>query len=356
LQIQQNFSTPRHQQANGQAEIQVRLVKKVLRKYVDYKAENWSEVLPLVEFALNNSANTSTGYSPFYLFFGFEPRVFPEEYLTLRKADKKNLMATIGQALATAKERIAASQADMMVRFNRHRKEAPAIPTGSSVWVKADGISWPAGSKRPAPLADSMLGPFAVTKGNLDQFPELGLNVELELPPSLAQVHPVFHVEKIEPFIGSSKDQFPGRSQQAPAPVVQKDGTLVAEVETILDHRYHNRQLQYLVKFVGYPRSEAEWHTFVADDPAWDDDVALVVSFQEKHGLPQWPMKSVGSRVPSPPTVPACAVHPDHPIMPAIGPPASSLPLVETPAPTLVPPRRTARAAQPRIRNPLMKS
>jgi hypothetical protein len=98
-----------------------------------------------------------------------------------------------------------------------------------------------------------MLGPFAVTKGNLDQFPELGLNVELELPPSLAQVHPVFHVEKVEPFVGSSKDQFPGRTHQAPAPVITKDGTLVAEVEAILDHRYHHRQLQYLVKFVGYP-------------------------------------------------------------------------------------------------------
>ena len=256
-------------------------------------------------------------------------------------------MATIGQALATAKERIAASQADMVVRYNRHRKEAPAIPTGSSVWIKADGISWPAGSKRPKPLADSMLGPFAVTKGNLDQFPELGLNVELELPPSLSQVHPVFHVEKLEPFIGSSREQFPGRDQHTPATIIQKDGKVVAEVEAILDHRYQNRQLQYLVKFLGYPRSEAEWHTFVADDPAWDDDVDLVVAFQEKHGLPKWPTRSVGSRVPSPPTVPACAVHPDHPIMPAIG---------EPPAPTLVPPRRTSRAAQPRIRNPLMKS
>jgi hypothetical protein len=158
-----------------------------------------------------------------------------------------------------------------------------------------------------------MLGPFPVTKGNLDQFPELGLNVELELPPSLAQVHPVFHVEKVEPFVGSSKDQFPGLTQQAPAPVITKDGTLVPEVEAILDHRYHDRQLQYLVKFVGYPRSEAEWHTFVADDPAWDDDVNLVVAFQSKHGLPTWPTTSVRSRVTLPPTMPTCAVHPVHP-------------------------------------------
>ncbi len=58
LQIQTNFSTPRHQQANGQAKIQVRIVKKVLRKYADYKASNWNMVLPLVEFSLNNAVNT----------------------------------------------------------------------------------------------------------------------------------------------------------------------------------------------------------------------------------------------------------------------------------------------------------
>ena len=98
-------------------------------------------VLPLVEFSLNTAVNANTGYSSFYLIFGFEPRVFPEEYLTTRKADRRNAMTIIGQALATAKERIAASQTDMVVRYNRHRKEAPAIPTGSSVWAKADGIS-----------------------------------------------------------------------------------------------------------------------------------------------------------------------------------------------------------------------
>ena len=63
--VQTNFATPRHQQTNGPAEIQVRIVKKVLRKYADYDATNWSTLLHLVEFSLNNAVNTSTGYSPF---------------------------------------------------------------------------------------------------------------------------------------------------------------------------------------------------------------------------------------------------------------------------------------------------
>jgi len=288
LDVQTNFATPRHQQTNGQAEIQVRIVKKVLRKYADYDATNWSRLIHLVEFSLNNAINTSTGYSPFYLFFGFEPRVFPEEYVARHSKATANLAETIGSVLLSAQSHIAASQAEMAVRYNRNRKEAPRFATGSSVWVKAEGIAWPAGVQRPKPLSDSMLGPFLVTKGNEAEWPQVGLNVELELPPSLGKVHPIFHVEKLEPFIGSSKTQFPDRAQYAPAPVV-REGILVAEVEHILDHRYHSNRLQYLLKFVGYPISEAEWHSYSADDPSWEDDVALVVAFQAKHGLPSRP-------------------------------------------------------------------
>jgi hypothetical protein len=32
--------------------------------------------------------------------------------------------------------------------------------------------------------------------------------------------------------------------------------------------------------------SEAEWHSYAADDPSWDEDIGLVVAFQATHGLP----------------------------------------------------------------------
>ena len=309
--VQTNYATPRHQQSNGQAEIQVRIVKKVLRKYADYNATNWSQLIHLVEFSLNNAVNTSTGYSPFYLFFGFEPRVFPEEYLVRQSKQTSNLSATIGSVLASAKEHITASQAEMVVRYNRNRKEAPRFPTGSSVWVKAEGISWPAGVQRPKPLADSMLGPFRISKGNEAEWPKVGLNVDVELPPSLSKVHPTFHVEKLEPFYSNDNQAFPGRAQQPPATVV-RDGKWVAEVEKILDHRYHKNQLQYLLKFVGYPFSEAEWHSYQVDDPSWEEDLGLVTEFQATNGLPPLPKsrpRKVTVQVPlSPHLSPATAV------------------------------------------------
>ena len=38
--IQQELATSRHQSANGQAEIQVRIVKKVIRKFANYSQDN----------------------------------------------------------------------------------------------------------------------------------------------------------------------------------------------------------------------------------------------------------------------------------------------------------------------------
>ena len=38
--------------------------------------------------------------------------------------------------------------------------------------------------------ANSTVGPFRVSKGNESEWPKVGLNVDLELPPSLSKVHP----------------------------------------------------------------------------------------------------------------------------------------------------------------------
>lgn len=127
LGIKQQLATARHQSANGQAEVQVRIVKKVLRKFANYSQDNWSEVLPLVEFSLNNSTSSSTGYSPFYLFNGFEPRVFPDERLVRSSGLSSSrpahrLLRDIGDALAKAREAISAAQADMLFQYNRRHR------------------------------------------------------------------------------------------------------------------------------------------------------------------------------------------------------------------------------------------
>ena len=44
-----------------------RVVEDCLRTFVNHKQSNWDEILPLCQFAINNSDQTSTGESPFFL-------------------------------------------------------------------------------------------------------------------------------------------------------------------------------------------------------------------------------------------------------------------------------------------------
>ena len=48
-------------------------VQKTLRMYVNHYQNDWASKTATVEFALNNSIKSSTGYTPFYLVMGQHP-------------------------------------------------------------------------------------------------------------------------------------------------------------------------------------------------------------------------------------------------------------------------------------------
>ena len=135
-------------------------------------------------------------------------------------------------------------------------------------------------------------GPFVIAEA-----PNERDNIVVELPPSLARVDPVFHISKIEPFIPNDPNEFPGRVQEVPAPVVNADGAYEADLESILDMRWHQGQVQVLCKYLGYPVSEAEWQTYSPEDPGWDADRALVVQYQSSHPPLVRPTKRVSKKV-----------------------------------------------------------
>ncbi|KAG3132286.1 hypothetical protein C6341_g22985 [Phytophthora cactorum] len=70
-----DISTADHPQTDGQTERVNRVVKDILRSVCAEAPRRWSEVLPLVEFALNNAGHASTGFTPFYVNRLANPRV-----------------------------------------------------------------------------------------------------------------------------------------------------------------------------------------------------------------------------------------------------------------------------------------
>uniref|UniRef100_A0AAV1TEL5 Integrase catalytic domain-containing protein n=1 Tax=Peronospora matthiolae TaxID=2874970 RepID=A0AAV1TEL5_9STRA len=68
------MSTSDHPESDGQTERANRVFEEILRGYV-HSFESWSEFLPMVEFAINNSVRASTTHTPFYVNGLRHPRV-----------------------------------------------------------------------------------------------------------------------------------------------------------------------------------------------------------------------------------------------------------------------------------------
>ena len=67
------FSTAFHLQTDGQTEKFNAVMEQYLRFYINYLQDDWAERMPLAEFAANNQASETTGISPFFANYGFNP-------------------------------------------------------------------------------------------------------------------------------------------------------------------------------------------------------------------------------------------------------------------------------------------
>uniref|UniRef100_A0AAV1UXT3 Integrase catalytic domain-containing protein n=1 Tax=Peronospora matthiolae TaxID=2874970 RepID=A0AAV1UXT3_9STRA len=68
------MSTSDHPESDGQTERANRVLEEIIRGYV-HSFKSWSEFLPMVEFAINNSVHASTTHTPFYVNGLRHPRV-----------------------------------------------------------------------------------------------------------------------------------------------------------------------------------------------------------------------------------------------------------------------------------------
>jgi transposase InsO family protein len=74
LGIKKKLSTAFHPQTDGQTERVNQTLETYLRTSVNSDQNNWYQLLPLAEFAYNNSINTATQMTPFYANYDYHAR------------------------------------------------------------------------------------------------------------------------------------------------------------------------------------------------------------------------------------------------------------------------------------------
>ena len=67
------MSTAYRPETDGQTERTNQTIEAYLRPFINQEQDDWIDLLPMAEYAYNNSMTTATGMSPFYANYGYHP-------------------------------------------------------------------------------------------------------------------------------------------------------------------------------------------------------------------------------------------------------------------------------------------
>jgi hypothetical protein len=271
LDIRMHYTSGYHPEANGQVERLNQTLEQYLRMYCSYQQSDWSDLLPLAEFAYNNAPHDSTGISPFYANKGYNPNiaVHPERDISSLRA--RDLAVDIHELHAALKKQIAAAQARYSLSANSRRTPPPNYEIGQLVYVDAENINTTRPTRK---LAERFLGPFPIAGRAGPQ------SFQISFPKHLRGIHPVFHVSQLEPAYPNT---IPNRIQEPPPPDII-DGQTEHEIAAVLDSKYDKRYrcpLRYFVRWAGYEGTPEEFEWIAASDMPHAKDT--VEAFHAQH-------------------------------------------------------------------------
>jgi len=264
------LSASYHPQTDGATEVVHRELVDLLRCTSAVLKERWDEFLDLMEFAHNAHPCASTGFSPFVLLYGRQPRTFSSllEADIAAHASQDHSLATFlrekAAVLAVAQRNVLAAQARQKHAYDRHRRTGPELVPGQWVYVDARHYNV-------SKVASRWLGPFRIME-------HLGpLTYRLELPAHL-RIHDVFHSAQLRPQVTNTHITYPS----PPIPLLEPPATL----ELIMGHRRGRGAggpLHYRVKYLDQPMQEDCW---LPESEARALSPEVVTEYKRLHSLP----------------------------------------------------------------------
>jgi hypothetical protein len=149
-----------------------------------------------------------------------------------------------------------------------NRKQSTFTPfiVGQKVWLDSRHLKTVYHKK----MAPKREGPFLITEVLSP------ITYRLQLPRSW-KIHDVFHAILLRPY---KETEIYRENYLRPPPTIQ-EGEEVYEIEAILNHRRRGRMYHYLVKWNGYPITEASWEP----ESVFSDDGDTLTQYKLRHHL-----------------------------------------------------------------------
>ena len=247
LQIHRRLSTAFHPQTDGQTERQNQTLEHYLRCFCEEHAEDWLSVLPVAEFAYNNSTHSSTKVTPFFSMQGQHPRM-PETPEDGRQGGEIPAESERMERMTAARRSLEQHlhQAQEYQRRYYDRKHLPiTFKKGDQVLLSTKNLKLKQPSRK---LAPKFVGPFQVRDAVGSQA------YRLWLPPAY-RIHDVFHVSLLKPYHHRQ-----GEAEiDSQTPDILPEGEEVWEVEKVIADRTKDGVKEYLLRWKGYSPAWDQW-------------------------------------------------------------------------------------------------
>ena len=241
-----------HPQSDGQTERSIQTLIQLLRCYSEERQDEWEQLLPLFQYALNDAYCEATGTTPFRVVLGRDP-CSPFRFLTgeeIREvplgplemeAELSRRLMTVNDFVRRKQEAVAQRMQD---RYNRTRVQLE-FRAGDLVLLSTRSHPKLAGKRKQGRIR---VGPYVVKgKRNVNAYVLEGL------PPGIPSVQ---NVSFLFPY-HTSPIRFTSRPVTAAAEPVNVDGEIEWEVEEVSDFRQQKNGLRrYLVKWAGSPQRQ----------------------------------------------------------------------------------------------------
>jgi hypothetical protein len=218
-------------------------IGQIVRSMISPDQLDWYDKLPMVEFALNSSVSSTTGYAPFELAATHMPRMI--ERIDGSKIENKGIKEFVELALERLNDAYGAivhQRVFQKVKADRSRREEPEIKTGDRVYLSTKDLALPKG--RAGKFLPKYIGPYLV----LDARPESS-TYKLDLSKMMKQrnIHDVFHVSKLRPYLANDEAMFPGREEPGVYDFGEPDEeTGVLEID---GHRWRGNKIELHVRW-----------------------------------------------------------------------------------------------------------